>query len=123
MRLGAADGLEQPAVNGLAVALLGEDCVEVEAADDLDERPVGDSVPIRQAAALEDSSVLAQRGYELGGQARLADTGVAEDRDDPAGPLQHDLVDGGTEPRELDNSADERRVDSPRDAGRAGSTS
>ena len=69
MRLGAADRLEQAAAHGLAVALLGEDGVEVEAADDLDERPVGDSVPVRQAAALEDVSVVAQRADELGRQA------------------------------------------------------
>ena len=62
MRLGAADGLEQAAVHGLAVRLPDEDVVEVEAMDDLYERPVGDPVPVRQAAALEDLSVLAQRG-------------------------------------------------------------
>ncbi len=65
-------------------------------------------------------SVLAQRRDELGGEARLADARVAEDRDDAAGPLQHDLVDGRAKARELDDTADERRVDPPRDTGGAG---
>ena len=73
MRLGATDGLEEPAVHGLAVGLPDQDRIEVEPADDLDERPVGDSVSVGQAAALEDVSVLAQRRDQLGSKARLAD--------------------------------------------------
>ena len=118
--LGATDGLEEPAVHGLAVGLPDEDRIEVEPADDLDERPVGDPVPVGQAAALEDVSVLAQRRDQFGSKARLADARVAEDGDDAAGPLQHDLVDGRAKARELDDTADQRRVDPPRHTGGAG---
>ena len=120
MRLGASDGLEQPAVHRLAVRLAGQDVVEVEPMDDLDERPVGDPVAVRQAAALEDVSVLAQRRDELGRESRLADARVAENGDDAAGPLQHDLVEGRAKPRELDDTADERRVEPPGHTGGAG---
>ena len=91
--LGATDGLEEPAVHGLTVGLPHQDRIEVEPADDLDERPVGDSVSVGQAAALEDVRILAQRRDQFGSKARLADAGVAEDGDDTAGPFQHDLVD------------------------------
>ena len=46
--------------------------------------------------------------------------GVAEDGDDAAGPLQHDLVDSRAEARELDDTADQRRVEPPRHTGGAG---
>ena len=107
-------------MHGLAVGLPRQNRVQVESADDLDERPVGDAVAVRQAAPFEDVSVLAQRRDELGREARLADARVAENGDDSAGPLQHDLIEGRAKPRELDDAADERRVETAGHTGRAG---
>ena len=39
--------------------------------DDFDERPVGDPVPVGQAAAIEDLGVLTQRRDQLGGSRDL----------------------------------------------------
>ncbi len=57
MRLGAADGLEDPVANSVGVVLALEHGVEVEPAHDLDERPVGDPLAVRQTAPLQDLRV------------------------------------------------------------------
>ena len=93
-------------------------CVEVEVAHDLDERPVGDPVPVRQAAALEHERVLAGGRDQLGGEARLADARLADDRDDAAGAVGDDPLELRQQRVELGRAPDERRVHPARDAGR-----
>ena len=75
--------LEDALAHGLAVRLAGEDLVEIQPADDLDERPVGDALAVRKAAPFEHEDVVADVGDQLAGEPRLADSGLADDRHDP----------------------------------------
>ena len=51
----------------------------------LHDRPVGDPLPVREAAAADDRCV--ERGQELRHEPRLPDAGLADDRDELAAPF------------------------------------
>ena len=78
--------------------------------DDLCDGPVGDALPVGQAAAPADRGLALGGRGELGHQAALADAGVA----DEGGDERPALVDGAPPRREQDvelgRAADERRV-------------
>src|SRR6266536_107699 len=79
-----------------------------EAAQELAERVVGDALRVRHALRTEESHPVAPAVPGLGGEAALADSGLAGDRDDrspPVDQLGEDLVEHG----DLLLAADERR--------------
>ena len=92
--------------------------LEVEVAHDLDERPVGDSVAVRQTAAFEHERVRAGGRDQLGGEAGLADARLADDRDDPAGAVGDGPLELRQQHVELGRTSDEGRVHPARHAGR-----
>ena len=103
----------------LAVGLAAEDHVEVEVADDLDERPVGDPVAVGQAAALEHERVrrraiaissAASRDLPTPGSPTIVTTRQARSASD--------ALELGQQRVELRGAPDERRVHPARDAGR-----
>ena len=72
----------------IAVAAASSAGSAVELLQHLDDGPVRDSLAVRQAATADDASP--RRRERLGDEARLADAGVADDRDE----LAASLVDG-----------------------------
>jgi hypothetical protein len=67
---------------------------------------------------MEHGRLPAQPGGELGGQARLPDSGRAEDRDEEREALARDAVEQLAEPGELLGTSDPRRVEAADDARR-----
>jgi hypothetical protein len=80
-------------------------------AHEVAERQERDAVAVGDAPGGEHAHALAGLRSELGGEARLADAGVAVDRDDAAGAFAHRGVELGREERELFDAADQRRVE------------
>ena len=58
--------------------------LDAERDQDLDERPVRDPLAVREAAAAQDVCRVADAFEEVGDEARLADAGRAEEREEPA---------------------------------------
>ncbi len=114
--LGAADGFDDAPADGVRVRLGAERLVEVDAAHDLDERPVRDPAAVREAGALEHERLVTERAHELGREPRLADARLADDRDRAARPLRLGPAQLEPEPGELRGAADERRVHPPHQA-------
>jgi hypothetical protein len=82
------------------------------------ERPIGDVLTVRQAAALEHRR-LRQPRDELGKQARLAHPRRAQERDQLWCTFPHDAARDRRQDRQLVGSRDQRRTQ-PRDASRRG---
>ena len=76
----------------------------------LDHRPVGDPFSVGQAAPAHDARAV-DRADELRGQARLADAGRPEDREQLAGAVRYGLAERLLEAAQLAFAADERRVE------------
>ena len=74
------------------------------------ERPVRDAFAVRQRSAGEDCRALDALN-ELGDEARLAEAGLAEDRDELCAPVAHGARKRVLEELELLLAADERRLD------------
>ena len=77
----------------------------------LDDRPVGDPLAVRQAAATDDRASIDDE--ELGDEARLADAGVGDDRHQLAAALGLYRSQTLPEQRELALTADEARLVAP----------
>ena len=80
-------GFEQPPERELRLGRRrADDGVRLDADrdQDLDERPVGDPLAVREAAAAEDVGRVADALEEVRDEARLADPGRAEQREEPA---------------------------------------
>ena len=82
--------------------------------DDLRDRTEGDSLAVRQAAAGEDARALADLGRSLREQARLADTGGAEDGEEVAGAALHRACERVLEESPLAAPPDHRRAETRR---------
>ena len=119
-RLCASDCLQDPAVDRLGIRLAGEHLAEVHPADDLDQRPERDSGPVRETLAFEREHLLARRGDQLGGEAGLADAGLADDRHDAAVAFRDDRLQLLPQPGELLEAAHQRRVHPAGEPGRRG---
>ena len=79
-------------------------------ADRLSEWPEGDAAAVGKAAAAKDECRAGHGGRELADQARLADPGLAEDRDQPASTLGDGLVERRSEEALLALAAHQRQV-------------
>ena len=77
---------------------------------DLDDRQVGDSLAVRQAAAANDSRPV-ERRQELVGQPRFADARGAEDRDQLAAAVTPRALEAAAEPADLLPATDHRYVE------------
>ena len=78
----------------------------VELLQHLDDRPVGDPLAVGEAAAAEDGRL--DRSQQLRGEPRLADAGIADDRDQLAALLGLHALPCLPEDRELALTADEQ---------------
>ena len=83
---------------------------------DLDHRPVGDPLAVRQAPPADDGGVL-DGAEELGCQPRLADAGRAENREELARAVVDGLRKRLLQPAQLAVAPDERRVEPARKGG------
>ena len=97
----------------LRLHLLGEVGLEDPALglDDLAERPEGDPLPVGKAAALtpaDESGPLLDVREELGAEAALADSRLADDCHELAGALLRGALEGADQERLLELAADER---------------
>ena len=82
---------------------------------DLDERPVGDPLAVGEAAAAQDVGRVADALEEVGDEARLADAGRAEEREEPARAVGDGVLVVAPEPLTLALAADERRLEVARE--------
>ena len=76
---------------------------------DLDERPVGDPLAVREAAGTEDVRHAADAFEEVADEARLADPRGAEQREQPAGAVGDGILVVAPQPLTLALTPDERR--------------
>ena len=83
----------------------------VELLQHLDDRPVGDPLAVGEAAAADDRRL--DRRQELRGEPRLADAGIADDRDQLAALLGPHALPRLPEQRELALTPDEPRLVPP----------
>ena len=90
---------------------------QVELLQDLHHRPVGDPLPVREAAAVDDPRL--DRGQELRRQPRLADTRIADHRDELATPLGPHPRPRFPDERELALAPDKERPMPPLDLAHA----
>ncbi len=77
---------------------------------DLDERPVRDPLAVREAAPAQDVGRVADALEEVGDEARLADAGRAEEREEPARAVGDRVLVVAPEPLALALASDERRL-------------
>src|SRR5581483_9875136 len=84
-------------------------------AGDLEQRPEGDSAPIREAPAAHEPCLRRDPKSELFNQTRLADAGLRDDGDETADVLVGDGCELSLQQFELDGAADERIVVAPLD--------
>ncbi len=80
------------------------------AIEDLDERPVGDALAVREAAPAQDVGRVADSLEEVGDEPRLADAGRAEEREEPARAVGDRVLVVAPEPLALALAPDERRL-------------
>ena len=82
---------------------------------DLDERPVGDALAVREAAAAQDVGRVADALEEVGDEARLADPGRPEQREEPARAVGDGVLEVAPETLALALASDERRLEVARE--------
>ena len=82
---------------------------------DLDERPVGDALAVREAPPAEDVGRVADALEEVRDEARLPDPGRAEQREQPARAVGHCILVVAPQPLSLALAADERCLEVPRE--------
>ena len=75
----------------------------------LDERPVRDALAVREAAAAQDVGRVADALEEVGDEARLADAGRPEEREEPAAAIGDRILVVAPESLSFALTADERR--------------
>ena len=113
-----ADRAEHARSDELAVLGAGERgshaFVAPEQADDLDERPEGDPVAVRQASSGQDRRLVAHGRAELCRQPGLADSGWPDDREQAARARLERLGVCLTQRAQLGLAADQRRVEPAR---------
>ena len=85
------------------------------ASEDLDQRPVGDVLAVGEAARAQHVGRVADVRDELGHEARLADAGGPEQREQMARALRDGVLEVAGEARQLSLAPDERRVEPARD--------
>ena len=110
--LGGA-GFEQPAEGELRLGRRRPDHrvgLDADRDEDLDERPVRDALAVREAAAAEDVGRVADALEEVGDEARLADAGGAEEREEPARAIGDGVLVVAPEALPLALASDERRL-------------
>ena len=78
--------------------------------EDLDERPVGDPLAVREAAAAQDVCAVSDAFEEVRDEARLADAGRAEEREQAACAVGDGVLVVAPEALALALAADERRL-------------
>jgi hypothetical protein len=83
---------------------------------DLNERPVGDALAVRQATADQNTRAAAERCNGFAHQARLADPRRPEHRRKFAARRSDSAVECRLERRELASAADERGLDRTRES-------
>ena len=119
-RRGRAAARPPDAATGAAPATSSTECVVAdpgELAHDLRDRPVRDPLAVGEAGAADDPRARADAAEQLGCEPRLADPGLADDRDQAAAPLGDASVELALEQRELAVRA--RRAALAAAAGRA----
>ena len=85
---------------------------------DLDERPVRDALPVGEAAPAQDVGRVADALEEVGDEARLADAGRPEEREEPARAVGDRVLVVAPEPLALALAPDERRLEMARERRR-----
>ena len=106
-------GFEQPAEGELRLGRRGADHrvgLDADREQDLDERPVGDPLPVREAPTPQDVGRVAHSFEEVGDEARLADPGRPEQREEAAGAVGDRVLVVAPEPLPLALASDERRL-------------
>ena len=78
---------------------------------DLGQRPVRDALPVRQAVPVQDGRLCAELAGELLHEARLADPGRPQQRQEMAGAVVHDAREDVPERIELVLATDQRRIE------------
>ncbi len=86
---------------------------------DLDQRPVGDPLAVREAPPAQDVGRVADALEEVRDEARLPDPGRAEQREQPARAVGDGVLVVAPQPLSLALSADERRLEVPGERGGA----
>ena len=76
-------------------------------AEQVADRPVGEALRVRDGAALDEPDAVAVASAHLGDEARLADPGLADDRDDGAASV-HEPVHRALDDGQLEVAPDER---------------
>ena len=113
--------LEQPAERELRLGRRRADHgvrLDADRDQDLDERPVRDPLAVREAAAAQDVGRVADALEEVRDEARLADPGRAEQREEPARAVGDRVLVVAPEPLALALAADERRLEVARERRR-----
>ena len=108
----AARALEQPAKGDARLLGHGRDDalgIDAERNEHLDERPVGDALAIGEAAAAKDVGSLPDTLEEVGDEARLADAGRTEEREELTGAIGDRILEGAPETLPFPLAAHERR--------------
>ena len=106
-------GFEQPPERELRLGRRRADHgvgLDADRDQDLDERPVGDPLAVREAAAAQDVRRVADALEEVGDEARLADPRGAEEREEPARAVGDRVLVVAPQPLALSLPSDERRL-------------
>ena len=114
-------GLEQPPEGELRLGRRRPDDgvgLDADRDQDLDERPVGDPLAVGEAAAAEDVRRVAYPLEEVRDEARLADPGRAEEREEPARAVRDSVLVVAPEPLPLSLASDERCLEVARERTR-----
>ena len=92
----------------------------MEGANHLEDRPEGDSLPVREAAAARDRRLGPELAQEFGDQPGLADAGRAEHREELARAIVARPLVSLQQEGPLTLAPDHRRVEAPGTSLRAG---
>ena len=82
---------------------------------DLDQRPVRDALPVREAPPTKDVGCVAHALEEVRDEARLPDAGRPEEREEPTGGVRNRILVVAPETLALAVSPDKRRLEPPRE--------
>ena len=121
LRASGGTCLEQPPEGELRLRRRAADHrlrLDADRDQDLDERPVGDPLAVREAAAAQDVGLVAYALEEVGDEARLADPGRAEEREELARAVGDRVLVVAPEPLALALAADERCLGVARERSR-----
>ena len=113
-RLGVLVALQEPASAAALCSGASSSALPARRLDDLAQRPEGEALAVGRQRPADDLRLVAQRSPEVLGQARLADAGRADERDELAAAPATARSKAGAQQLQLALAADERRVEPAR---------